>query len=109
MYARSDVKKPKADPQATVRRILGNLRVVDDPLTFKCHVCRDQGFVELEPGAKAVVQSGATITVAGDGRGVVERCRGMNGSSCRYRLWCREEAVKAKQLQNQGSGEGAAL
>lgn len=110
MYARSDVKKPKADPQATVRRILGNLRVADDPQTFRCHVCQDQGFVELEPGQKAVMQSGARITVPEEGRGVVRLCDGGQHPSCRYREWRKAEgAAKKAREGKESSGEGASL
>ena len=79
-------------------------------VVYRCGVCRDVGWVELEPGSKATVQCGATITVSERGPGTWRRCDGGQSPRCRYRLWCEGEAAKkAARDGKPAGGEDASL
>ncbi len=109
-YTRSDAA-PKADPITRIRRIVDAMQPTgDQPApTYRCHVCRDVGMVELTEGTKFTLQSGATIKVPAYGPGVFQKCSGYQGQPCRYRAWRREEASKQQHDEKAGSSEKASL
>lgn len=66
------------DPRESMERILSTLKVVDEPRMYRCHVCKDVGWIETDE----------------TGRGTVRRCLGPKGSGCPH-----EEHRKSRATQ----------
>lgn len=107
-YARSDAKK-KSVVDAWVDAVATKTRVFREEV-YRCGVCRDVGWVELEPGSKATIQCGATVTVSERGPGTWRRCDGGQSPGCRWRLHVQKEAAaKAARDGKPSDGEEASL